>query len=177
MGLILARQGSLIQRAGARDRALFERFCLSADSSGTRLRFWRAVTRAGGAVVTLVASIVPLLWDGALAMAARRSLAVLVLSHVIVQVVKRSVGRPRPASSHAVADVPDRFSFPSGHAAAAMSVAIGYAASFPALAVPLYAGAMVVGASRVMLGVHYPGDVAAGQVIALITAATLGTLA
>lgn len=177
MGLSLARPGALIRRAGDRDRALFERFCLTADAPGIRLRFWRAVTRAGGAGATIVASSVPILWDGALALAARRSLAILVLSHLIVQVVKRTVGRPRPTSRPAIADIPDRFSFPSGHAAAAMSIAIGYAASFPAIALPVYAAAMVVGASRVMLGVHYPGDVAAGQLIALATAVGLGALA
>jgi undecaprenyl-diphosphatase len=63
---------------------------------------------------------------------------------------------------------PDRFSFPSGHAAAAMSVAMGYAMVFPNLAVPLVLLAAAVGASRVYLGVHYPGDVLVGQLLALM---------
>jgi undecaprenyl-diphosphatase len=67
-------------------------------------------------------------------------------------------------------EVPDRFSFPSGHACAAMSVAIGFAVAFPALAAPLLVLAWLVGFSRVVLGVHYPGDVLVGQAIALITA-------
>jgi undecaprenyl-diphosphatase len=65
---------------------------------------------------------------------------------------------------------PDRFSFPSGHAAASMSVAVGYGVTFPVLALPLLLLALLVGFSRVRLGVHFPGDVLAGQALALLTA-------
>jgi undecaprenyl-diphosphatase len=51
-----------------------------------------------------------------------------------------------------------------------MAVAIGFAAAFPTLTVPLFAAALTVGASRVVLGVHYPGDVLVGQAIALLSA-------
>jgi undecaprenyl-diphosphatase len=67
-------------------------------------------------------------------------------------------------------DHPDRFSFPSGHACASMAVALAYGLAFPALAVPLVALATIVGFSRVCLGVHYPGDVLIGQLIAAGTA-------
>lgn len=66
--------------------------------------------------------------------------------------------------------IPDRFSFPSGHACAAMALAIGVASAIPALTVPLLIAALLVGFSRVMLGVHYPGDVLMGQAIALLSA-------
>jgi undecaprenyl-diphosphatase len=68
---------------------------------------------------------------------------------------------------------PDRFSFPSGHATAAMAVALAYAVVFPALAPLLIAVAEAVGFSRVRLGVHYPSDVLVGQVIAIGTVAAL----
>ena len=68
---------------------------------------------------------------------------------------------------------PDRFSFPSGHAAAAMSVAFIYANAWPSLALPLIAVAGAVGLSRVFLGVHYLGDVLTGQLIAVGTGAAV----
>jgi undecaprenyl-diphosphatase len=89
-----------------------------------------------------------------------------------VQLVKRSVERPRPSSRvhcDTLVAEPPCFSFPSGHATAAMSVAFMYAAAFPSYAIALMALAVAVGFSRVRLGVHYPGDVLAGQLIALIS--------
>ena len=105
--------------------------------------------------------------------ASRLALATLVASHLAVQLVKRTVVRARPGESGVHAPVvaePDRFSFPSGHAAASMSVALGYGVTFPVLALPLLVLALLVGFSRVRLGVHFPGDVLAGQVLALLTA-------
>lgn len=165
---------SLFRRAGARDRALLERLSLTETSSVVALRFWRTVTRAGGATVTMAAAVLPMLGPETARLGAERALWLLATSHLLVQVVKRTVGRPRPSAVCGwvpMADNPDRFSFPSGHAAAAMSIAVAWASVLPALSLPLVALAALVGASRVMLGVHYPGDVAAGQLIALLTAA------
>ena len=116
-----------------------------------------------------------MLLGGVLRQAAIRALLTLVVSHVIVQAIKRTVGRPRPSRNadgtpRTWALEPDRFSFPSGHSAAALSVALVYASAFPHIAPLLLPLAIVVGFSRVRLGVHYPGDVVAGQVIAAATA-------
>jgi undecaprenyl-diphosphatase len=54
-----------------------------------------------------------------------------------------------------------------------MSVALPYAAAFPAWAFPLLLVALLVGFSRVRLRVHYPSDVLVGQLIAAGTAGVL----
>ena len=161
----------LLSNLGARDRTLFQR-CALADSSRLARMFWKVLTNAGGATCTILAATLPLLVAGAFAEIGRHAIATLVFSHLIVQVIKRTVGRPRPSRANASAALvvePDRFSFPSGHAAAAMSVAFIYASAYPTLAVPLIILAVGVGMSRVFLGVHYPGDVIIGQIIAVLT--------
>ena len=62
----------------------------------------------------------------------------------------------------------DRFSFPSGHTMAAFLLAGLCYLCFGTIALPLYLWACSVGASRVLLGVHFPSDILAG--------ATIGTL-
>ena len=109
---------------------------------------------------------------GAVRAAAIRAALGLTISHGIVQVIKRKVLRERPsiaAGTEALIAAPDAFSFPSGHATAAMAVAFGFALAFPGWAAPLILLAAAVGMSRVWLGVHFPGDVLAGQAIAILT--------
>ena len=103
----------------------------------------------------------------------------LVVSHLLVQLVKRTVVRDRPAKVERCVSLvrePDRFSFPSGHAAASMSVALAYGTTFPVWAPPLLLVAAAVGFSRVRLGVHYPSDVLVGQLLAALTTAALRLL-
>lgn len=59
----------------------------------------------------------------------------------------------------------DQFSFPSGHTAAAFVFAGLVAFFYPVFAAPCYFWASLIGASRVLLGVHYPSDIAAGAVL------------
>ncbi|HVX39035.1 MAG TPA: phosphatase PAP2 family protein [Gemmatimonadaceae bacterium] len=164
---------TILARLDARDRDLFVRWSLFDRASAPARMFWTVLTHLGGVSCSIAAAAIPLAWHGTVAVAARHALATLVISHVIVQLIKRTVGRPRPSRSVATAalvDEPDQFSFPSGHSAAAMSVAFVYALAFPAFAPIIIPVAVLVGMSRVVLGVHYPGDVLMGQLLAVFTA-------
>ncbi|MFI8521735.1 phosphatase PAP2 family protein [Streptomyces sp. NPDC085481] len=91
---------------------------------------------------------------------------------------KRLVRRRRPDREAARVSVdrhvrmPTSASFPSGHTASAVAFATAVGVVLPAAAIPLGALASAVGYSRVHTGVHYPGDVAAGAVLGLASAAT-----
>jgi undecaprenyl-diphosphatase len=64
----------------------------------------------------------------------------------------------------------DLFSFPSGHTAAAFLIATLIGHFSPILLVPGYIWALLVGVSRIYLGVHYPSDILAGLFIGLFCA-------
>ena len=111
--------------------------------------------------------------------ASELAIIAVVLSHLVVQLVKRTVVRVRPAAADGCTRLvrePDPFSFPSGHATASMSIALMYGVAFPLWAAPLLLTAFLVGFSRVRLGVHYPSDVLVGQLIAAVTAGALSAL-
>ena len=102
------------------------------------------------------------------------ALFALTTSHVAVQVLKRAVARPRPCDANgrpiALVDLPDPFSFPSGHAAAASAVGGTIAIAHPLLAPLVLPLAALIAASRVTLRVHHVGDVVGGAVLGLLGA-------
>ena len=162
-----------LARLGAHDRALLLRCAIGPTARHASRRGWVIVTHAGGTGPSILAAGLPWFACCRLHEASQVALLTLIISHLIVQLIKRTMGRGRPSLDSgclALVREPDRFSFPSGHATAAMSVALAYGTYFPAWSGPLLLLAMVVGFSRVRLAVHYPSDVLAGQAIAAVTA-------
>ena len=174
----MSTQLSLLHRFARTERTLFVRCVDHARARRIQRALWTLLTHLGGTACTIAAALIPLLVPTSEAFhdAARHALTALVVSHIAVQLVKRTVNRPRPSLREATVSLvvePDRFSFPSGHSCAAMAVCFAYAIAFPAFSFPLIALAVMVGASRVFLGVHYPGDVLVGQAFAIGTALLL----
>lgn len=64
----------------------------------------------------------------------------------------------------------DRFSFPSGHTAAAFLLATSLSLVYGGAFVGVFAWASAVAFSRVALGVHYPGDTLAGALMGIAVA-------
>jgi undecaprenyl-diphosphatase len=138
----------------------------------------RRLTHAGGARVTIgTALLLVVAGEPLLGLAA---LFALTTSHLAVQLLKRVVARPRPCDANgrplALIDLPDPFSFPSGHAAAACAVSGTIAIAHPLLAPILLPIAALIAASRVSLRVHHVGDVVAGALLGLAGAVAAALL-
>ena len=88
---------------------------------------------------------------------------------LIYKWLKIKTHRPRPYQVHQdvfVTGKPlDRFSFPSGHTLHAVAFGLVALFYFPLLAIILMPFIVMVGISRVILGLHYPSDVLAGAAI------------
>ncbi|MDT5142274.1 MAG: hypothetical protein QOE48_2514 [Mycobacterium sp.] len=97
-------------------------------------------------------------------------------AHAAAVLIKRLVRRARPHHPAVAVNVgtPSRLSFPSAHAtsttAASILLARATGAPLPVMLVPPMA------LSRVLLGVHYPSDVAAGLAVGAAVAAIVAWL-
>jgi undecaprenyl-diphosphatase len=106
----------------------------------------------------------------------RAAVLAFALERLLYKLIKSSVKRDRPCAvlaniQHRVTP-PDQFSFPSGHTAAAFVICTLICYYFPILIVPVLAWALLVGLSRIYLGVHYPTDILAGMLIGTSSGAT-----
>jgi membrane-associated phospholipid phosphatase len=97
---------------------------------------------------------------------------------LVVHLVKNMIGRARPMRSPGQFDfVPFDWqaqyaSFPSGHTTTVFAAAFALGALFPRWRVAFWGGAVVLGVSRVFVGMHFPSDVLGGAL-----AGTLGAIA
>lgn len=111
------------------------------------------------------------------------SLAAMLLGLLCTNVIlKHLIARPRPwldvAGLVALVDEPDPNSFPSGHTCAAFASALAWWRTLPRrwMAVLAVALAVLMGLSRLYVGVHYPTDVLAGAAVGTLCAWLAGRL-
>jgi len=113
----------------------------------------------------VIMAVAVALFQPALVHIANHAAMALITTALLVVVVKRVVRRTRPAAELHLSALPDRFSFPSGHTAAAFALAIAMFGASPILVPGLLLLACCVAYGRMYLGVHYPLDVAAGAAL------------
>lgn len=136
---------------------------------------FRAVSRLGDGLAWYV------LMAGLLALVGAS--AVPVVLHMVVagavglavyKWLKSRTLRPRPYEVHTAiqrgAQALDRFSFPSGHTLHAVSFSLVLLSYYPASAWLLVPFTLLIAASRLVLGLHYPTDVLAGAAIGAVIA-------
>lgn len=158
----------------------FQRF------DAAELRFCRLLNRSSrSSVVRQLFQIVSRLGDGWIWYAVLLTLPVLygtagfeAMLHAAVtgavglalyKLIKNHAVRERPYITHSVIDCAsaplDRYSFPSGHTLHAVCFTVMVSSYFPEWTNPLAALALLIALSRVILGLHYPTDVAAGAAL------------
>jgi len=149
------------------------------------IAFWEACTFLGGAFLIAVG----VAFVGAVLRARRKRLAVivavvLIASALFTDLVKDSIARPRPPGGPLIPE--PGYSFPSGHTLnstatygllafvawrARLPQAIRVTAIIVGVTVPV-----LVGLSRIALGVHYPSDVLGGWLAGIAFVALGATL-
>lgn len=140
-------------------------------------RAFATVSRLGDGVFWYsLVCILPLAvgWDGLIA--GLHMLATSFVALLLYKSLKDKTRRERPchAMSGIAAGVPplDRYSFPSGHTLQAVTFTTVALYHYPSLAVILVPFSLLVAASRVVLGLHYPSDVLVAIVIGLLLGLT-----
>ena len=96
------------------------------------------------------------------------------LGFLLVTALRAAINKPRPYESLDIEPLIHKDtkgkSFPSRHAYSAMAIAVTFFLVNAAVGIPLIVLALCMAVVRVMGGVHYPSDVAAGAALGVLFA-------
>lgn len=153
--------------------------CLRVNRLSHRLwirRFFSVISRLGNGGFWVLAGLALLPIKGTAALPEMLQIGLTAGVGILVyKLLKKRLVRERPYINHQgilCGTAPlDRYSFPSGHTLHAASLTIMLWHFAPALLPVVLPFAVLVAASRIVLGLHYPSDVAVGAAIG----ATLAT--
>lgn len=148
-----------------------------------RVHRWRAprwfrilmivATRGGDGWLWYMLGMILVLFGGSHRFAAIGAAATAAAAGIFVfRALKHASHRKRPCEiePHCWASIlpPDKYSFPSGHSITAFGVAISIGLFYPQLLGLLLTAAVLIAASRIILGMHFLSDVLAGAAIGMI---------
>jgi undecaprenyl-diphosphatase len=166
--------GMLIGGSGSVDRAIYQ--AVYAGHRPALRAVAHILTLLGEPTLLIAASVLVALWLSYLGRgrAGAVLLAVILIGRAVTELQKYWVARARPdLEAHLV--VVKTSSFPSGHAAGSMMFYLALALMLTAHSRLRFAAAaaavlvsLLVGISRVMLGVHWPSDVIGGWSFGLL---------
>ena len=164
----------MLSRLNEYDRQLFTKVFKQREQHPA-IPFARLLSRSGEGVLHV---LIPLaVWE--LQLPTLDELVSLLLLSLVLErslhwTLKNTLKRPRPQNSipglRCLTNASNQFSFPSGHSSRAFLLATVLAVVYGGATSAMYLWAAGVGLSRVLLGVHYPGDVLAGALIGSCTA-------
>ena len=160
---------SCIARVDAAEYGICRRINRAASISSVRKLFGVASRLGDGIFWYALLLTLPLIYGQP---AVRPALCMSLMGLIAVALykwIKHAIVRERPFITHlgiSLAAAPlDRYSFPSGHTLHAVSFSWQAIAAFPELGWVLAPLSVLIAASRIVLGLHYPTDVLAGAVI------------
>jgi undecaprenyl-diphosphatase len=109
-------------------------------------------------------------------LAAASGLTAAVLALVLDTVIHAVHDRARPYEAHSIAHPwsgSTDASFPSDHASASLAIAFAIIAFDATVGSVFLVAAILIAVGRIFVGAHYPGDVLASVVVALVSAAAV----